>query len=139
MAVYKASDMRTWNEKAKARVRDVVRASIQDVVADAQQTKASGGRMPVDTGFLRNSLMCDVNGTTALEGPLSYVAVISGLEMGDIFTAKWTAPYALRQERGFVGVDSLGRTYNQPGNYYVQGAVQQWPIFVEENVRAVST
>lgn len=133
MVTFKASQMRGWSERAKRNVGLVVRQSIQDVSRLAQTPKAKGGRMPVDTGFLRNSYMAGLNGSTSLSGPVAYEAVIAGMKMGDTFTAGWTAPYARRMEFGFVGTDSLGRTYNQPGNFFMENALMQWDAINQAN------
>jgi hypothetical protein len=42
------------------------------------------------------------------------------------------AIYAPRQNYGFVGTDSLGRTYNQSGAFFVEGAGAKWEQFVKE-------
>lgn len=137
MVTFRASDMRGWTEKQKRNVSLIVKQSIQDVSELAQQPRAKGGRLPVDTGFLRNSYVAGINGSTALSGPNVYEAVIAGLDMGDTFVAGWTAAYALRQERGFVGPDSLGRVYNTPGNFFMASALAQWAAIVERNAKAV--
>lgn len=138
MATYKAADMRSWTAKAKRNVELVVKQSIQDVTEIAQTTKAKGGRMPVDTGFLRNSFTSGLNGSTSLSGANVYIATVEGMEMGDTFNAGWTAAYALRMEKGFVGTDALGRTFNQPGNFYMENALMQWQAINDKNAAAIA-
>ena len=53
-------------------------------------------------------------------------------EIGDTLGFGFQAVYAPRMEFGFVGQDSLGRNYNMAGNYFVQGAVDQWVTLVKE-------
>jgi len=51
----------------------------------------------------------------------------------------YQAIYARRQNYGFVGEDSLGRTYNQEGAHFVEAAVAVWPTIVElvaEDIKA---
>lgn len=96
------------------------------------------GNLPVDSGFLRASLMGVIGeGTfTATEPPkdgsgFSYDAgqinlVIAGSKLTDTITVAYTAAYARRMEYGFKGTDSLGRKYNQPGRAFVRLAAQQW-------------
>ncbi len=137
MATYRAKDMRRWLGDHRKKQIFVVRKSIQDISRLAQTPKAKGGRMPVHTGFLRNSYQAGLRGTTSLQGPNAYSAVVAQLEIGDVFQAGWTAPYALRREKGFVGTDSLGRYYNESGDFFMEGALMQWPAVVEKNARAV--
>lgn len=128
MARYTAANMRQWSEKAKRNVELVVKQSIQDVSEIAQTTKAAGGRMPVDTGTLRNSYTAE-----GLTGPDAYIAAVGQFQIGGTFQAGWTASYALRMEKGFVGQDSLGRTYNQTGNFYMESALMQWQQINDKN------
>lgn len=121
------ADVRAFAGKTKRQMRDVFAESVQDVVEMAQMPKAKGGRMPVVTGNLRNSLASGLNGSFGAQGPEGYVVTLSGLEIGDIARFAWTAPYARRMELGFSGTDSLGRTYEQPGNHFVGAAAAQFP------------
>ena len=102
------------------------------------------GNLPVDSGFLRASLMGVIGeGTfTATEPPkdgsgFSYDAgqinlVIAGSKLTDTITVAYTAAYARRMEYGFKGTDSLGREYNQSGRRFVALAAQQWGRVVSE-------
>lgn len=119
-----------FRDKTKAQMRDVFAESVQDVLEAAQRPKARGGRMPVDTGNLRNSLASGLNGTFGAPSDDGYIVTLRQLEIGDIAQFAWTAPYARRMELGFFGTDSLGRTYEQPGNHFVGAAAAQWPQFV---------
>jgi len=119
-----------FRDKTKQQMRDVFAEAVQDVLETAQQPKARGGRMPVDTGNLRNSLASGLNGAFGAPSADGYVVTLSEMEIGDIAQFAWTAPYARRMELGFFGADSLGRTYEQPGNHFVGAAAAQWPQFV---------
>lgn len=120
-------------EKTLEQQRAVMSASIQDVIEAAQLPVAQGGRMPVDTGFLRNSLVSELNGSKVAEGPESYTLVAAQIEPGDTARFGWPAEYAMRIEYGFVGEDSLGRTFNQQGKFFVEGAAAQWQEIVAKN------
>jgi hypothetical protein len=124
--------------KTKGQMREVFVESVQDVVEIAQAPKAKGGRMPVDTGNLRNSLASGLNGSFGNVGADSYSVTLTGLELGDIARFAWTAPYARRMEMGFSGSDALGRTYEQSGNFYVGSAAAQWPQIVAKWAGRVS-
>jgi hypothetical protein len=47
----------------------------------------------------------------------------------------YQAAYARRQNYGFVGADALGRVYNQPGSYFVEGAIANWQQIVARAAR----
>lgn len=112
----------------------VMQESIQDVLEDAQTPVGAGGRMPVDTGNLRNSLASELNGGGfGPEGAGAYALTIAGMEIGDTARFAWTAAYAMRLELGFSGADSLGRNYEQPGRHFVGTAAAKFSAHVEAN------
>jgi len=122
------------DKKAEKRIDAVLKDATQSVIAVAQQTKAKGGRMPVDTGNLRNSLISSVAGGASGQGAESYIMAAAGMKGGDLATFTWTAEYAAAVNNGFVGDDKLGRTYNQVGAHFVEGAVDQWPAIVRASI-----
>ncbi|MDP9590578.1 UNVERIFIED_ORG: hypothetical protein J2W19_003142 [Shinella zoogloeoides] len=122
-----------FRDKTKAQMRDVFAEAVQDVLETAQREKSKGGRMPNRvTGNLINSLASGLNGSFGPPSEDSYLVTLSQMEIGDIARFAWTAPYARRMELGFFGADSLGRTYEQPGNHFVGAAAAQFPQFVAE-------
>ncbi len=126
-----------FRDKTKVQMQAVLSDSVQDVVREAQMPVAQGGRMPVDTGTLRNSLLSELNGSQVAEGPDSYVIVAEMMEPGDVARFGWggaAAAYALRQHEGFEGEDALGRTYNQAGRHWIDGAAAGWQQIVAANV-----
>lgn len=126
--------MQAFRDKTKAQMRAVLGTSVQDVMEEAQLPEEDGGRIPVDTGALRNSLVSELNGAQLGQGPESYTLAASQIEPGDVARFAWVAAHALRMEHGFVGEDSAGRTYNQSGKHFVEGAAAQWPAIVARNV-----
>lgn len=111
-------------EDAKRKMELVVKQSAQDVGDLAQRPVAKGGNMPVDTGFLRNSLVAGLNGTTSLSGPDAYVLAIAGMELGDSVLFGWTANYARYVEYG---------TQGRAGRFFMLNAAQQWQAIVARN------
>lgn len=111
-------------EDAKRKMELVVKQSAQDVGDLAQLPVAKGGNMPVDTGFLRNSLVAGLNGTTSLNGPDAYVLAIAGMELGDSVLFGWTANYARYVEYG---------TQGRAGRFFMLNAAQQWQAIVARN------
>ena len=128
-----SAQVSAWVRETEERLEAVFKASAQELFSIAQTTRYEGGNLPIDTGFLRNSFVAGLNGSTSLSGPDSYVIAIASAEIGDSVIGGWTAEYARRMEYGFVGQDSLGRTYNQRGFGFVRGAAMQWQEIVNRN------
>jgi hypothetical protein len=114
--------------KTKQRVEAVFKASAQEVFSIAQTPVAQGGAMPVDTGFLRNSLVAGLNGSTAMSGPDSYVVAIAGATLGDTIEGGWTASYARYVEYG---------TRGRAGRRFAGQAAAQWQQIVAAQSRAL--
>lgn len=130
-------DLGEWANKSEARMLAVVQTSVERVCEIAQTPIAQGGRMPVDTGTLRNSFMSSLNGQIGLSGPETYVITIGQMELGDIASFGWgglAADYAARQNYGFFGTDKLGRKYNQAGKHFLENATGQFRAIVQEEV-----
>ena len=125
MARYTFATLDQWTKKTEKRIDAVLKDATQSVVAVAQQTKAKGGRMPVDTGNLRNSLQSSVAGGAMGEGASSYILAAAGMNGGDLATFTWTAEYAAAVNNGNRG---------RPGAHFVEGAVDQWPAIVQASI-----
>lgn len=123
------ADVSAFADKTADQMLRVARQSIQDVVRVAQRTVADGGDMPVDTGFLRNSLATELRGAQVGSGADSYTLGLSALQLGDPFQVAWTAEYAIPRHY-MVGV-------GQGGGLWRDKAAQRWPGFVAANARAV--
>ncbi len=118
----------------RARMEFAFRQSVQDTMEIAQtpqpSVKVTGGsfelgKIPVDTGFLRNSLIAGINGGIGQYiGPESYLLAIEAAELGDTIQVGWTAEYALYVEYGNSRMD---------GRFYARGAAQQWQATVDRN------
>ena len=103
----------------------VAKQSLQDVIMDAQTPVAAGGNLPVDSGFLRNSLTVEVRGSTAGEGADSYTLGIAQLQLGDPISFAWTAQYAIPRHYA-VGV-------GQGGGLWRDNAAAKWSSIVQKN------
>lgn len=150
-----SAKVNSWVAETKARMLAVRNESIQRLVERMQTPVAKGGNMPVDTGFLRSSIAFSTGQpvTTVREHPNPKAApgsmdrfdagelttVLLGSKLGAPIYAVYTAVYARRQEYGFVGKDSLGRTFNQAGRRFVGLAAQQWPQIVKEVATEATT
>jgi len=125
MTKYTFAQLDQWTKKTEKRIDAVLKDATQSVIAVAQQTKAKGGRMPVDTGNLRNSLQSSVAGGASGEGKESYIMVAGNMKGGDLATFTWTAEYAAAVNNGNRG---------RPGAHFVEGAVDQWPAIVRASI-----
>lgn len=122
-----AADVDAWARKSKLRMEAIFKESLQRVVEDANTPRAQGGNMPVDTGFLRNSLLADINampsGPSRREGdgpikPSDDVGLVFvRATLGDTLYVGWSAVYARRMNIKYGFRDS---------------AAQKWPQVVAE-------
>jgi len=119
-----------WALQLRSRLLAIYKESIQRTVDLAQQYA------PYKTGFLRASVRASI-GTGNPTGEVA--STIAQLKLGDSITIGWTAVYARRIEYGFVGLDSLGRYYNQAGQRFVGRAVMQWQVTVDAVVAEAKT
>jgi hypothetical protein len=104
----------------------LARETTQRVIDDAQLPTARGGRMRVDTGFLRGSGRLSLNGMPSgpsrpVEGatyPYDERAVeltLGRVELGDTIFFGWSAEYA---------------KYREAYDGFLQAAIQNWPQHV---------
>jgi len=126
MVKYTFATLDQWTKKTEKRIDAVLKDATQSVIAVAQQTKAEGGRMPVDKGNLRNSLRSSVAGGASWQGEESYILVAGNMKGGDLATFTWMAEYAAAVNNGNRG---------RPGAHFVEGAVDQWPAIVRASIR----
>ncbi|MCF3934345.1 hypothetical protein L1787_13090 [Acuticoccus sp. M5D2P5] len=135
--------------RSKAKLEAVWKQSTQDVVDLIQTTANEGGRMPIDTGYLRASLQASLDDfpMVAREGPSldqryeknaeEISLVIASADLGGKVMFGFVAAYAMRMEYGFEGTDELGRQYHQSGFGFVRGAVDEWQSIVTKNALKV--
>lgn len=138
-----AAAVKAWGDKAEEKMTMVFREAATDLIETANEVGPSKanpgstgtGNMPVDTGFLRNSVQIVINGplpqaNRANPGhPVpyspSYEVAIVGAQLGDTISAGWTANYAVHVEYG---------TSKTPPRQFVGKAVQQWAAIVDRAV-----
>lgn len=125
-------------EKQLGAAEAVAKNAIQGVMQTCQTPKSEGGRMPVKTSTLRNSVASGLNGSFGAPGPESYLLTVSGLKLGDVARFAWTVKYAHRRNSGFTGTDSLGRTYADVGDRFVEAGASQWQRLVREQAARVT-
>lgn len=123
---------------AKENTSLIFREAADKLAKEVIRTKSNGGFLPHDTGNLGRSFaasttdMPQINQAEAEYGAVNTEFVIAGVDAGDTLYMGFQAAYAARANYGFIGTDSLGRTYNQTGNYFVENAAFKWQQFVSE-------
>ena len=127
-----------FNDKALERADLVLKYAAQDLSEDVTKPIYEGGRMRVDTGFLRASFRAtlDVPILTAIEKPDGeYFAfdsaaiglTINRMTMGQTLYLTFTANYARHREYGARGQapDAFVRTYTADWQGYVNRAAER--------------
>src|SRR5690625_5099120 len=115
-----ADDVKRWAQRTRNQMRDVFqRATV--LLAEEMAKPQPEGATPHKTGNLTSSLLAQVNGRVNVGSPGDEYAgtdvglAVASAVLGDSITLGFQANYAHRLNYGFVGEDSLGRTYNQQG------------------------
>lgn len=126
-----AASVDAWITDSQARTDAIFRQSIQDLINDAQTPSAKGGRMRVDTGFLRASGQLSLTGMPS--GPprnetgaphvwndAAVSTTLAGASPGETVYFGWTAAYA---------------KYREAYDGFLIGAIYNWQNIVNRNVR----
>lgn len=132
-----------WGAKSMARITAIRRRSVELLAEEMTKTNKQGGLVPFQTGNLSRSLLASTSGmpmTSEAESTGSNIgAVTAVLGVDQPVWLGYQAVYAKRQNYGFVGTDSLGRTYNQAGAHFVENAVANWSQIVETAANELQT
>lgn len=132
MSGWTGTDPSRWAAGSDTLLTSLLRNSVQGLAKAAATTIPNGGRVPVKTGNLARSVVVDDKPPKVIEGLATgdYSLGIANIRPGEPIYIGWQARYARRQNYGFVGTDSLGRTYNQSGYGFAEAAAAQWPQIV---------
>lgn len=133
MAESFAETVARWVSEAESRQLSVVREAAQDMAVEANTPREKGGRLPVDTSFLRSTLRAKRNnkprgkgentGRAPREWDAGVIALtLQRLQLGDRLVMGWTANYAEYMEARYM---------------FMRSAAQQWPQFVEGAAKRV--
>lgn len=127
MAKTFSAQVDAWIAKSERLSMAVLQQATQAVINDANTPVAKGGRMRVDTGFLRNSLKAKIGSMpsgTATAGNWSdseVVLTLTRLQPGQVFYAGWLAGYARPREH----YDGFLRMATQKWQEQVDAAARQ--------------
>lgn len=138
-----ADTVDAWAKETEQRMTAVWRQSIDDLADHMNTTRDNGGRLPKLTGNLMRSLLASTSAMPATGEPDAKYSgqdvglVTAGLQLDQTVWLGYQAIYARRLNYGFVGEDSLGRTYNQAGAHFVEAAIADWPNIVRMAVSKI--
>lgn len=124
-----------WAREVPARLLAVKRGAIEGLARDLTQTKPHGGRVPIKHGNLYRSLLMSTAGMPTMASSGTEFTTEPVFNMGEVQLGQkvwlgYQAAHAARQNYGFMGTDSLGRTYNQSGSGFLEAAIANWPQIV---------
>lgn len=125
-------DPSKWAGATTGGLTALLRNSVQELAKVASTTIPNGGRVPVKTGNLARSVVVDNKPPQVIEGLAKgdFSLGVAAIKPGDTIYIGWQAKYSRRLNYGFVGADSLGRTYNQAGYGFAEATAAQWPAIV---------
>lgn len=128
------TDPSVWAGRTASELTALLRGSVQDLAKEASTTIPLGGRVPVKTGNLARSVVVDNKPPQIIDGLATgdFTLGVANIKPGETIYIGWQAKYARRQNYGFVGTDSLGRTYNTSGYGFAEAAAAKWPSIVAE-------
>lgn len=124
-----SAQVSAWTRKCERRQRAVFQTSTQILARNVRRPVGRGGRMRVDTGFLRASLMASTSAMPQISRDArpqdgrtyapdnSVELVLLGLKSGDTLWLGFTAAYA-----GF----------RESRDAFVRTEAQRWPQIVDE-------
>ena len=118
-----------WVAKSQARLDAVWKTAAQDIAREVQTPRSKNGKLPLDTGFLRNSFAANINAnpigngnSTYSEGPVSIV--INRAKIGDTVVFGWGAQYSIYVEARYG---------------FLRSAAQNWQQIVDKSAQKVKT
>jgi len=124
-------DVLKWCGLVESTVDESHKLAIVYLGEEMAKTKPQGGNVPFLTGNLARSLMA----TKSEHGAGNSVGVVAAtLKPNESVWIGYTASYARRRNYGLVGKDSLGRMYNETGDYFLEKAIAKWDEIVRRAI-----
>ncbi len=134
MAKTFAADVRKWVQKSERRATAVFQEAAQRVIAEAQTVQGAGGKLPIDTGFLRASGQASLTGWPTgpsrqdeQPGAFDYTLVIAGAKIGSVIYWGWTAEYAPFMEERYGFSRSAAQNWQNIVSDVVREAMSRYP------------
>ena len=118
-----------WVAQSQARLEAVWKTAAQDIAREVQTPRSKNGKLPLDTGYLRNSFSADINKTPSGNGNSAYTSgpisiVINRAKIGDTVVFGWNTNYAIYMEARYS---------------FVRHAAQNWQQIVDKAAQKVKT
>ncbi|KFI27739.1 hypothetical protein CN97_00750 [Haematobacter massiliensis] len=112
------------------RLEAVLKSSVQDVFREMTTPVSNGGRLPVDTGFLRASAQASLEDFPSADKANPDKSKRYAFSMGSVSAVIMGAN--LRDEI-FLGFTANYAAYKEAKHGFVESAVLQFPAFVNKN------
>lgn len=127
-----SAEVAAWCKKAEGRLEAVMKTAAQDLAESANTPTEKGGRMRVDTGFLRGSIAANIG--TMPSGPSlrpkdARPGQFSPQEI-TITIARWNPA----TQTLCVGWTANYAKWRELHDGFLEAAVQKWPQFVNAAV-----
>lgn len=135
-------DPAKWAADQQDNLLAVFRQAVILLARELTRTRDDGGVTPKITGNMIRSLLAQIGAAVTVSEAKEFAgsdigATVAQALLGDTVYLGFQANYALRKNYGFVGEDSLGRTFNETGAHFVERAVNMWPLLVDQAVQDV--
>lgn len=128
-----SNDIRRFNQAAVERYKSVYRNSVQELGRTANTPQAQGGRLNVDTGFMRNSQAYALNQMPSGPSQNETNSPVND-RMGDgpiLILGRWQPGDTV-----YIGYTAFYSRHQEYQTGFVRSAAQQWDDIVERNTRA---
>lgn len=139
------TDPAKWAQQAIKKAKAAPQIIVDEMANTMTQYVTVGGLTPVDTGNLSRSVTIsfqpinrDPEGYHAPQRQ-NFDAAARRMKPDSTAYISYRAAYAHRVNYGFVGTDSLGRSYNQSGRAFLEGYVSQFPVVVSRAIARLNS
>lgn len=138
MSNWTGTDPVKWAQDAIRKVKQAPAMFAEEMANSMAWTVASGGFTPLDTGNLSRSVtisMTPLNrDPSGYHSPVrqNYGSAVKAIKGDGTFFIQYKAAYAHRVNYGFVGTDSLGRSYNQSGRAFLEANIARAPQLMQK-------
>ena len=129
-------DVKRLTEKYRKRMRATARTAVQDLEGEITATRGEGGRLRIDTGFLRASLGWNVGSlpsgpTDNPGGNVSAGAVLTGVPL-TVALAQWDFSRPI-----FGGFSASYARPREAKDGFLRGGVEKWDSIVDSAAKRV--
>jgi hypothetical protein len=129
-----AASVSRWVSETEQRIEAVRKQATQEVFEEARRPRGEGGKMRVDTGFLRNTAVASLSamppidknarpvpGQSYKDNSSAIALIIAQSKPGDTVYLGFVAAYSAERELGARG---------QPPDAFARSAAEQWQSIV---------